>query len=209
MSIKVKRFTGADARPYLSELARLRIAIFREFPYLYDGSLDYESGYLDTYVGAPNSVVVVAFDGGRVIGASTGLPMSSETDDIKRPFAAHGYDIERMFYFGESVLERGYRGQGIGVRFFEQREAHATSLRCYDWSAFCAVQRPDNHPRRPRDYQPLDRFWNKRGYEKRPELKTAFCWQDLDESSQSPKPMVFWIKHIASAVQSVKRNSRF
>lgn len=192
----MKRFSGSDAQPYLQDLARLRIEVFREFPYLYEGSLDYERNYLRTYTGVSNSVVVVAFDGPRVVGASTGLPLSSETEEIRKPFIDHDYDVDRVFYFGESVLEKTYRGQGIGVRFFEEREAHARSLGGFEWTAFCAVQRPDNHPRRPADYVPLDDFWTRRGYRKHPELNTTFSWQDLDESSASPKPMVFWIKSI-------------
>ena len=196
MNIKVNRFAGQVAEPFIHELARLRIEVFREFPYLYDGSADYEQTYLRTYLDVPESVIVIAFDGDRVIGASTGLPMSVETDEVKRPFIAYGYDPEKIFYFGESVLERDYRGRGLGVRFFVEREAHARSLGRFSLTAFCAVQRPEDHPRRPRDYSPLDEFWVRRGYEKHPELETTFSWQDLDESSRSPKPMVFWIKHI-------------
>jgi GNAT superfamily N-acetyltransferase len=96
-------------------------------------------------------------------------------------------------------LERAYRGRGLGVRFFEQREAHARALGRFEHTTFCAVQREENHQRRPADYVPLDRFWVRRGYEKRPELNTTFSWQDLDETSKSPKPMVFWLKRIASA----------
>ena len=197
MSIKVNRFAGKAAEPFIHELARLRIEVFREFPYLYDGSADYEQTYLRTYLDVPDSVIVIAFDGDRVIGASTGLPMSVETDEVKRPFIAHGYDPEQVFYFGESVLERDYRGRGLGVRFFVERETHARSLGRFSLTAFCAVQRPEDHPRRPRGYLPLDEFWVRRGYQEHTELETTFSWQDLDESSQSPKPMVFWIKHIA------------
>ena len=197
MSITVCRFTGKEAEPFVHELARLRIDVFREFPYLYDGSDEYERNYLRTYLDVPESVIAIAFDDGRVVGASTGLPMSAETDEVKRPFIASGYDPETIFYFGESVLELNYRGRGLGVRFFIEREAHARSLGRFRLTAFCAVQRPEDHPRRPRDYQPLDQFWAKRGYRKHPELNTTFSWQDLDESSQSPKPMVFWIKQIA------------
>jgi GNAT superfamily N-acetyltransferase len=197
MAIQVKRFSGSDARPYLQELARLRIEVFREFPYLYDGNLEYERNYLATYTNVIDSVVVVAFDGSRVIGASTGLPLIAETDEVKQPFVKNGYDLERVFYFGESVLERGYRGQGIGVRFFNEREAHARSLDGFTMTAFCAVQRPDTHPRRPADYQALDDFWTRRGYRKHPELNTTFSWQDIDETVASPKPMVFWTKSIA------------
>ena len=86
MSIKVHGFAGKAAEPFIHELARLRIEVFREFPYLYDGSADYEQTYLRTYLDVPESVIVIAFDGDRVIGASTGLPMSVETDEVKRPF---------------------------------------------------------------------------------------------------------------------------
>ncbi|UCH47723.1 MAG: GNAT family N-acetyltransferase [Betaproteobacteria bacterium] len=196
MSITVNRFTGKAAEPFIHELARLRIEVFREFPYLYDGSADYEQSYLRTYLNVPESVIAIAFDRDRVIGASTGVPMSVETDEVKRPFIESGYDPERVFYFGESVLERDYRGRGLGVRFFVEREAHARSLSRFRLTTFCAVQRLGDHPRRPRDYRPLDEFWVKRGYEKHPELNTTFTWRDHDESSQSPKPMVFWIKHI-------------
>ena len=196
MNISVKRFSGTEAQPYLPDLARLRIEVFREFPYLYDGNLDYERNYLNTYTGVANAVIVVAFDADRVIGASTGLPLAAETDGIRRPFAEHGYDIDEVFYFGESVLEKSYRGRGIGVRFFGEREAHARSLPAIRWTAFCAVQRRHDHPRRPADYVPLDDFWRRRGYEKHPELNTTMSWRDLDEHAASPKPMVFWLKRI-------------
>lgn len=196
MTISVNRFCGDAAAVYIQELARLRIEVFREFPYLYDGSYEYEREYLRTYLGVPDSVIVIAFDGDRVIGASTGLPMAAETEDVKRPFLANGYDPHTIFYFGESVLEKSYRGQGLGVRFFEEREAHAKRLRTFQWTCFCAVERPHDHPRRPPGYLPLDQFWNKRGYVKHPELTTTFSWQDLDESSKSPKLMTFWLKRI-------------
>ena len=109
---------------------------------------------------------------------------------------AAGYDLERIFYCGESVLLRQYRGQGAGVAFFEQREAHAYDLGGFQWSCFCAVQRPENHPLRPSDYVPLERFWQKRGYLKQPELQTQFSWQELGESSESLKPMTFWLKRL-------------
>lgn len=196
MTVDVRRFSGPGLERYVDALARLRIEVFREFPYLYDGSLDYERRYLKTYIGVPDSVIVLVFDGDRVVGASTGLPMQAETEEVKRPFLEHGYDPKRIFYFGESVLEKNYRGRGLGVRFFEEREAHARELGRFDWTCFCAVQRSKDHPRRPREYVPLEAFWNKRGYTKHPELATTFSWRDLDEAQESPKPMVFWLKRL-------------
>jgi hypothetical protein len=41
----------------------------------------------------------------------------------------------------------------------------------------------------------LDKFWDKRGYVKHPELKTTYLWKDLDDTEETEKPMTFWLKH--------------
>lgn len=192
--LELKRLSGATLAGYVPELAKLRIQVFRDFPYLYDGDLDYEAQYLNTYIESPESVIVLAFDGDKVVGASTGIPLKYETEEVKAPFVVAGLEIESIFYCGESVLLSDYRGKGAGVAFFDHREAHACELGGYLWSCFCGVQRPDDHPRFPAGYKPLDNFWRKRGYEKRPELTTTFSWKDLDESEASSKPMTFWMK---------------
>lgn len=193
-NLRIERLSGKSIERYLPELARLRITVFREFPYLYDGSQEYEEKYLATYVDVPDSVMVLVWSDATVVGASSGLPMAVETPETIQPFLDHGYDPERIFYYGESVLLPEYRGRGLGKRFFEEREAHARALKRFELLCFCAVERPLNHPRRPADYVPLDAFWNRRGFVKHPELHTTFTWQDLDEPAESPKPMVFWLK---------------
>ena len=178
----------------IPDLARLRIAVFREFPYLYAGSLTYEEQYLATYTQCPASVAVLVRDGARVVGASTGLPLAAETAEFTEPLVAAGYDPAEIFYCGESVLLREYRGQGIYREFFSAREAHAQSLGGMRWMALCAVTRAVDHPRRPLDYVPLDAVWAKFGYTRHPSLTTHYPWQDLDEAAPSPKEMVFWLK---------------
>jgi len=193
-NIHILRRSGAALLPYIPELARLRIEVFRDFPYLYDGTLEYEQKYLQTYIDNLDSVIVLALDGDKVVGASTALPMKYETDELKRPFIENNYDLDQVFYCSESVLDKNYRGLGIGVRFFEEREAHAADLGGFRHITFCCVERPIDHPRRPADYVPLDAFWNKRGYFKHPELKTSYLWKDLDDADETPKPMTFWLK---------------
>jgi GNAT superfamily N-acetyltransferase len=112
------------------------------------------------------------------------------------PLAAAGYDPATVYYFGESVLRRDFRGRGLGHRFFDEREAFARA-RGYRTAAFCAVDRPADHPRRPADYVPLDRFWGKRGFVRRPDIVGQFAWKDLDAEAETAKPMVFWTKALA------------
>lgn len=195
-TLDIRRYTGAALHDYLDAVARLRIEVFREFPYLYDGSMEYERNYLQTYVKCPEAVVVVAFDGSEVVGASTGIPMKYEELQFRQPFIDQGYDPGRIFYCAESVLRREYRGQGVGGRFFDEREAHARELGGFDRYCFCAVERPVDHPLRPAAWQGHDRFWEQRGYTRHPELGATYHWKDIDQAGQTSKRLVFWLKSV-------------
>ncbi|MFN8394051.1 MAG: GNAT family N-acetyltransferase [Bacteroidia bacterium] len=196
MEISYKSYRGAEIAEVFEPLARLRIAVFRDWPYLYEGSLDYEMDYLKTYSEAPNSLLHAAFYRGEMVGATTCIPLADETGDVQKPFLEAGMRVEEIFYFGESILLPEYRGQGIGNVFFNAREAHAASFGTYRVTCFCGVQRPLDHPLRPLDYRPLDEFWMKRGYRKVPELSTTFSWPDIGESESTAKPMVFWMREL-------------
>ncbi|HEX2878243.1 MAG TPA: hypothetical protein VHO25_01775, partial [Polyangiaceae bacterium] len=79
---------------------------------------------------------------------------------------------------------------------FDEREAAAQRLG-YRYATFCAVDRPSNHPLRPKDYLPHDAFWQKRGYQKRLDIVTELGWLDLGEFEETKKPMTFWIKELS------------
>lgn len=194
MNLRIVRLRESEIIARQDDLARLRLEVFRDWPYLYDGDLEYERGYIRTYVDAPDSVLIAAFDGDRVVGVSTALPMAQAMDACVEPFAAAGYDIDRLFYFGESVLLKPYRGRGVGGRFFAEREAAALAHRGIDVTAFCAVERPAGHPLRPRGYVPLDAFWQRRGYVKHRELVARFRWRDIGQDRDSEKALSFWLK---------------
>lgn len=191
--IRVAALTGAALDSALDDVARLRITVFRDWPYLYDGDLDYERAYLRAYQGNPRAIVVGAFDGARLIGAATGLPMLDHDDDFGSAFAGRPEDLSRLFYCAESVLLPEGRGQGIGHRFFDLREAHARGLGLAA-SAFCAVMRPQDHPLRPAGYAPLDPFWRKRGYAPLPGVVAHFGWKDIDQPQETDKALQFWMK---------------
>ena len=195
-SIHIQCYTGSASQPFLTDLARLRIEVFRDFPYLYEGNMAYEKDYLQTFFEAPDSLLVIAQDGDQVVGASTGVPLAFETSEIQQPWREKGYDLEKIFYYGESVLQKAYRGRGIGVRFFEERERWARQLGRFGIATFCGVVRPEDHPRRPAGYIALDRFWERRGFSKTEDLVCYISWKDLDEPAESPKPLHFWCKEL-------------
>ncbi len=194
MAIDVRSLTGDEIKPVLPELARLRITVFRDWPYLYDGTLEYEEGYLAKLAKAKGAVVVVARDGDLVVGASTGAPMIEHADEFGEPFRRAGYDIAKIFYCGESVLLKSHRGHGLGHAFFDHREAHGRKLGGFTHSTFCRVVRPADHPLKPKDYVPLDGFWRKRGYEPVEGLITTYRWKDIDRPDETDHEMQFWMK---------------
>jgi GNAT superfamily N-acetyltransferase len=197
--IRVEAFRGAAARRWLPDVARLRIEVFREWPYLYEGSLAYEETYLAAYTRSERSVIALAFDGDQVVGASTALPAADHDEEIGPPLLAAGYDPSRIYYFGESVLRRDRRGRGLGHAFFDVREATARELG-FELAAFCAVARPADHPARPADDRPLDAFWTGRGFVRRPDIVASFRWHDVGApEGETDKPMVFWLKSLAGA----------
>ena len=58
MAVKVKALSGEALEAALPDLARLRIEVFRAFPYLYDGDEAYEQHYLRSYRDTPDAVLV-------------------------------------------------------------------------------------------------------------------------------------------------------
>jgi len=194
MTVRVAPLTGTGMIGALDALARLRIAVFRNWPYLYDGTLAYEQKYLTKFAAAQGAVIVAAYDGETIVGCATGAPMAEVEAEFAAPFQAHGYDISRIFYCGESVLLPAYRGRGLGHAFFDHREAQARALGGFTHVAFCGVVRPDSHPLRPPDYVPLDAFWQRRGYARADGLVTHFAWKDIDQPGETEKPMQFWMR---------------
>ena len=190
---RIEALTGAALDGALDDVARLRIEVFRDWPYLYDGDTAYERRYLQAYRDSPGAIVVGAWDGDRLVGAATGTPMTDHADDFATALRGAGVALDDIFYCAESVLLPEYRGQGAGHRFFDLREAHARALGATH-AAFCAVQRPDDHPLRPAGYRPLDGFWRARGYAPLPGAVARFAWKDVDQPGETEKPLQFWMR---------------
>lgn len=185
---------GPGLGPWLDALGGLRVTVFREYPYLYEGDLEYERRYLSVYIRCPRARVVLVHDSvGTLVGATTCLPLADEDEAFRNPFARAGLDPAGWLYLGESLLLPAWRGRGLGKVFFERREAHAARLGLRN-AAFCAVDREADHPLRPAGHRPLDAFWASRGYLRRPELKATYRWKDVGEAAETDKTLTFWTK---------------
>ncbi|SDB44828.1 GNAT family N-acetyltransferase [Belnapia rosea] len=191
--LRLETLDGTALQAALPALSRLRIAVFAEWPYLYDGDAAHEAEYLQTLMAGRGAAVIAAFDGAEPVGMATCQPMTEAHAPVQAAFRRRGFDPARYCYFGESVLLPPYRGQGAGVGFFAAREAHARSLGM-EAAAFCSVVRNANDPRRPPDYTPLDAFWRRRGFAPRPDLSCVFRWREHGDAAETPHALGFWVK---------------
>lgn len=196
MALSTLVVSGASLSEHLAQVADLRLKVFAEYPYLYHGSKEEERRYLSVYEACADSLFVLSVYDGQLVGVSTCIPLAHAHDEVKRPFMDAQIPIESVLYLGESLLLPGYRGQGIYKRFFEERQAHGVRLPRISHCFFCAVERPADDPRRPRDYRPLASIWEHFGYTRREDLRTEFSWRDIGDSAPTKKSMFFWGKRL-------------
>lgn len=195
MKFNYIKCSGREIERYLDDLIKLRIEVFREWPYIYDGSEEYEREYLQTYLDTERSLVVFVEYKGKIIGASTCLALADETEEFQQAFLQQDLDINTVFYFGESILKKEFRGQKIGHEFFKLREEFAQkTLPNLKLTCFAAVERPANHPLCPEDYKPLNEFWQRMGYQKNPKTKVQYPWTDVGDSRETTKDLFYWLK---------------
>lgn len=193
-ALQLRCFTGAAVQPHLHALAVLRMAVFREWPYLYEGNAAYEADYLAAYARSGESLFALAFHGERVVGAATGIPLADDVEALQQPLREHGLDPAGVYYFGESVLLPEYRGQGLGHRFFDERERFALSLQRFRYTGFYSVLRDLGDPRRPADERPLDPFWRRRGYAPAQGVVAALDWQETWHHRPTAHRLQFWLR---------------
>lgn len=201
MSLKnfsYKIFQGKEINDWILTLADLRIEIFKEWPYIYNGDLEYEKKYLSRYAQANKSMIAIAFDQNKVIGATSCIWLPEEIDlEIKKPFIDHQFNPHKIAYFGESLLKKDYRGQGIGSQFMKLREEFSLDICNANYAAFCSVVRPAQHPLKPKDYMSLENFWRSKGYTPQESMFCKMSWLDYDQKTQSEKKLQFWMKKLS------------
>lgn len=192
----LKLFTEKEALQYIDAIASLRINIFREFPYLYDGDYEYEKKYLNKFLNTVESMICIAFEGDHVIGAITGLPLKFEDEGVRKPWLVTEYPIDEMYYFSEVLLLPEHRGKGLGAELFNVAEDWVQSLNKYQIFTLATVVREDAHAQKPVEYKSLDGFWQKRGYIKTDNMTCHMMWKDLGETEETTKKLLFWCKQL-------------
>ncbi|WP_114390716.1 GNAT family N-acetyltransferase [Notoacmeibacter marinus] len=194
-AIRLAAYRGSEAQALLNGLATLRITVFADWPYLYEGDEDYEARYLGQFLEGEGAFVAAAFDGEALIGAATATPLLQHMDDLAEPVRQLGLDPQAIFYLSESVLLSNYRGAGIGHRFFDMREDEAVR-QGFAICLFCAVDRKAEDPRRPADTRSLESFWRRRGYQPLNGPKAHLSWRERGQADETDHSLTLWMHHL-------------
>ena len=95
--LRLDSLAGDAITPLIADLAQLRITVFREWPYLYAGDVDYEAWYLERFAKARDAVLVTARDGDRLVGASRATCAENGADKL-----LYALGIDHLSAFGLS-----------------------------------------------------------------------------------------------------------
>lgn len=189
----IKDFSGPEAKKYFREIADIRIGMFKEYPYLYLGSYEYEQDYLDIYFKSENSRILLVFDGHNIVGFSNAIPLNEEMDEIQAPFVREGRQLSDYLYIGEVMIFPSYRGQGVLRAFFEYHEAYAKKLGLTNMTLM-TVERAANHPLKPVDYKALEPIWEHFGFHKSSSLNISLSWNQIDTGQEEVNQLASWVK---------------
>ncbi|MHC1698606.1 MAG: GNAT family N-acetyltransferase [Geobacteraceae bacterium] len=195
MEITEQLLTGAAITDALDDLATLRLDIFPEYPYLYQGRREDELTYLATYAEAPDACVTLAYDGLTVIGAATGMPLIYEDAQMLDAFAGTTFPLNEVYYVGELLFRSDYRNCGLGQELLDRLESHICSLGRYRKLTCATVERPEDHPLRPSNYIPISRFLARTGFTRLSGVNTHFMWRETDGDKRDHL-MQFWTKDL-------------
>ncbi|MDU0457523.1 MAG: GNAT family N-acetyltransferase [Geobacteraceae bacterium] len=194
-TVTMQLLTGAAIADVLDDLATLRLDIFPEYPYLYQGRREDELEYLLSYAEAPDACVILAYDGAAVIGAVTGMPLMHEDAQMIDAFAGASFQTDEVYYVGELLFRPTFRNFGLGQKVLAQLESHIRSLGCYRTLTCATVERHDQHPLRPIDYTPITRFLARTGFTRLTGVTTRFVWRETD-GIRREHLMQFWAKEL-------------
>lgn len=195
MNPTIKLLTGEELRSFLPFVAQQRINTFREFPYLYEGTIEYETDYLQTYQENEHAAIAVAYVDNKIAGFATGVALNTFDKAMAEAMKQAGLDPTRFYYIGEVIVTPSFRGNKIAEALFAALEQYGQS-RGYAAGCFMTVVRADDDPQMPDNYRSLDRLWNRVGY-KKSKITVNYEWPTIQANGsikEKNNQLILWLK---------------
>jgi len=197
---EVEILIGNNASRYIDLVAKLRLEYFKEFPYLYEGNIEYEKKYVTGYTLDKKSMIAVVKINGEVAGISTGIPLISDSEivaDIKKGFQKKEINIDEYYYYGEVIILPKFRGLGLSRKLFEAQDKIVK-----EWGFrhvyILTVIRENNHPLKPKNYKSPDVLWKRLGF-LQIDKTVSYHWSTIQKDGSvknNENTLQFWIKNL-------------
>ncbi len=170
--------------------------MFREYPYLYDGNIEYEKEYLKRYINSQRSCIVLAYSENDIVGVCTCLPLEDELEEIYAPIEQKRFEIKNILYGGEALVLKSYQESGLSRKFEEICVTHEKKIiPSLTHILVCTVER-GNHYLKPDNYSDISLILNKLNYKKLDGVKCVLSWKDIDKVKEDNKSLSYWIRDL-------------
>lgn len=200
LSISVEIVVGSDIQKYIDYVSALRISTFKDYPYLYKGSLNYEKKYIENYILDNKATLAFAKVNNKIAGISTGIPLASNSEivkDIQVIFHKNNIDISRYYYYGETIVLPAYRRQGLTTMLYQKQNELVRNWG-FKYTTILTVMREDDDPLKPKGYQKPDEIWKHLGFYKNG-LVCAHNWPTIQKSGEvieAYNKLELWVKNL-------------
>lgn len=194
-----KLIQGPDLKNEIEHLAHQRLTLFKEYPYLYHGTLEQEIEYCSWFCDLSTTALAIAYCDDKPVGLVSGtsfVDFSTHFTGSYDLFKNAGLAPETFFYVAEVLIDPVYRNQSLAKKLFKLIETYAHEV---GYTSMCLVEEShEQHPLKPIDYQSLDLFFTKLGYYKT-DLVISYSWStiQIDGSLQDEDhAMNYWLKSL-------------
>lgn len=200
-----EQLSGSNIHKYLTEVATFRIKYFRDFPYFYDGNLDYEMNYLKGYTEDEKSILIIIRNSKNdIIAVSTGVPLITTSDILSKAetvFSQSGLNPKDFYYYGEVILDYSVRSKGLTRLIYNEQELHARKFG-FSSITIATVIRDPTDPRNVDRVASSDLVWKKLGFTQT-NIEFNYNWPTLQIDGKTvdcENKMIFWAKYLENKI---------
>lgn len=194
MKISFEVLKDAQIRSIEDSFADLRMTIFREYPYLYEGDLATEKQYFELF--GDKTICMIAKDGPAIVGVIIGTPLQEIFKPLLKPLIEADINVEKMFYLADLLVLKSYRGKRIGHTLYELFEKEVQKTGKFSHILIREIFKSPGDPKKPFDYYSLDLFWDKRGFKKMEGISQQDKWKAIGDEEISLHTMIYQVKKL-------------
>ncbi len=190
--MRIVSLQGEAIQPYVKDITELCLVIYREYPYLYEGTEAEYGPFIQEYAQSPHGIACLLFDDEKPVGVAIGVPLSAMRKNYQDGFAQFAPELTSVYYLAEFLLLTDYRNKGYGRELYRQFESLIPAE--YPTLSFCKIAERDTHPLMPQNYSPVDTFWRKLGYTEHKDWSFFVSWDDVGTLGNSSHQLIYWTK---------------